>query len=90
MKTAVDILNLFLIKEKAPACVRDEQLEREPGRRSQEEAGGARRCPPSLSSPPALLPPSTASGRPARLPARPPFQFSVVGLLSTIPGLYLL
>lgn len=34
MEMAVDVLNLFLIKEKALACVRDELLEREPGRRS--------------------------------------------------------
>lgn len=38
MEMAVDVLNLFLIKEKALACVRDELLEREPGRRSQREA----------------------------------------------------
>ena len=37
VETAVDALNLFLIKEKAPACVRDELLERELGRRSQRE-----------------------------------------------------
>ena len=37
VEMAVDALNLFLIKEKAPACVRDELLERELGRRSQRE-----------------------------------------------------
>lgn len=41
VEPAVDVLNLFLIKEKAPACVRDEPLEGEPGRRSRRE-GGAR------------------------------------------------
>lgn len=34
VEPAVDVLNLFLIKEKAPACVRDELLELEAGRRS--------------------------------------------------------
>lgn len=38
---AVDVLNLFLIKEKALACVRDELLERKPGR-SQRGSGAAR------------------------------------------------
>lgn len=38
VEMAVDALNLFLIKEKAPACVRDELLERELGRRSQKGA----------------------------------------------------
>lgn len=37
MEMAVDVLNLFLIKEKALACVRDELLEGA-GRRSQREA----------------------------------------------------
>lgn len=50
MEMAVDVLNLFLIKEKALACVRDELLEREPGRRSQREApaqqGGGMCSPP--------------------------------------------
>lgn len=41
MEMAVDVLNLFLIKEKAPACVRDELLERKPGR-SQRGSGAAR------------------------------------------------
>lgn len=42
MEMAVDVLNLFLIKEKALACVRDELLEREPGRRSQRGSSTAR------------------------------------------------
>lgn len=40
VETAVDVLNLFLIKEKAPACVRDEL--QEPGRRSQGEGRAGR------------------------------------------------
>lgn len=50
MEMAVDVLNLFLIKEKALACIRDELLEREPGRRSCWEVpaqqGGETRSPP--------------------------------------------
>lgn len=49
---AVDVLNLFLIKEKAPACVRDELLERKPGRSQREvpaQRGGGTCSPPRLS-----------------------------------------
>lgn len=37
MEMTGDALNLFLIKEKALACIRDELLEREPGGRGQSQ-----------------------------------------------------
>lgn len=57
---AVDVLNLFLIKGKAPACVRDELLKREAGRRRQRGRSFATAkwevCSPPRQQPTASLP----------------------------------
>ena len=83
VETAVDVLNLFLIKEKAPACVRDELREQEPGKTRQREgrAGrwggrGCHRQPPSA-RPPAPSARADSGGLPAlslsgRLPGSRP------------------
>lgn len=77
MEMAGDVLNLFLIKEKAPVCVRDELLERGPGRRSQREApaqrGGGRDVLTSLTVPVPHPPacPQQELCSPSLLPALP-------------------
>lgn len=58
VEPAVDVLNLFLIKEKAPACVRDELLEREAGRRSRRGWGAVRWDESTPLRPPAACLPS--------------------------------
>lgn len=88
MEMAVDVLNLFLIKEKALACVRDELLEREPGRRSQREAPaqqGGGMCSPLCPCPtPTCLP---QAGTVPPLPLASPSQFQQrVPLLLLVPA----
>ena len=58
METAGDVLNLFLIKEKAPACVRDELLQRT--REEEPQRGGEASTSPARQQPQSGLPASPA------------------------------